>query len=125
MCLFLIVIRAGKPQHARQFKTSTPETRSPEPVTFDPDRICAWLGQTHQLCSKAVQTEHVSQVHFAWNLLIKETLKNCITISTKTFKYLLNGSVCIRLSFSVSNASHYTVCQKWFNGSRRLLLALA
>ncbi|XP_050986237.1 nesprin-2 [Labeo rohita] len=50
-------IRAGKPQYAGPFKTSTPETRSPEPVTFDPERISAWLGQTHQLCSKAVQTE--------------------------------------------------------------------
>ncbi|ROK28166.1 Nesprin-2 [Anabarilius grahami] len=55
------VIRAGKPQYARPFKTSTPETRSHEPVAFDSDRISAWLGQTHQLCSKAVQTEHVSQ----------------------------------------------------------------
>jgi len=70
MCL--LVIRASKPQYAKQFKTSTPETRSPEHVTFDPDRISTWLGQTHQLCSKAVQTEHVSQVQFAWNLF-KET----------------------------------------------------
>lgn len=75
MCLFFfkIDIRAGKPQYARPFKTSTPETRSPEPVNFDSDRISAWLGQTHQLCSKAVQTEHVSQVHFVGNLFIKET----------------------------------------------------
>ncbi|XP_059390283.1 uncharacterized protein LOC132123573 [Carassius carassius] len=55
------VIRAGEPQNAGPFKTSTPETRSPEPVTFDPERISAWLGQTHQLCSKAVQTEHDPQ----------------------------------------------------------------
>ncbi|XP_016334937.1 uncharacterized protein LOC107683391, partial [Sinocyclocheilus anshuiensis] len=55
------VIRAGEPQYAGPFKTSTPETRSPEPVTFDPERISAWLGQTHQLCSKAVQTEHDPQ----------------------------------------------------------------
>ncbi|KAK9962267.1 hypothetical protein ABG768_007639 [Culter alburnus] len=62
------VIRAGKPQFARPFKTSTPETRSPEPVTFD--RISAWLGQTHQLCSKAVQTEHVSQPRSSFSSLL-------------------------------------------------------
>ncbi|XP_016429413.1 nesprin-2 isoform X3 [Sinocyclocheilus rhinocerous] len=55
------VIRAGEPQYAGPFKTSTPETRSPEPVTFDPERVSAWLGQTHQLYSKAVQTEHDPQ----------------------------------------------------------------
>ncbi|KTG41407.1 hypothetical protein cypCar_00000832 [Cyprinus carpio] len=55
------VIRAGEPQYTRPFKTSKLETRSPEPVTFDPERISAWLGQTHQLCSKAVQTEHDPQ----------------------------------------------------------------
>ncbi|XP_016317585.1 uncharacterized protein LOC107669729 isoform X2 [Sinocyclocheilus anshuiensis] len=55
------VIRAGKHQYAGPFKTSTPETRAPESVTFDPERISAWLGQTHQLCSKAVQTEHDPQ----------------------------------------------------------------
>ncbi|XP_016133716.1 nesprin-2 isoform X2 [Sinocyclocheilus grahami] len=54
-------IRAGEPQDAGPFKTSTPETRSPEPVTFDPERISAWLGQAHQLCSKAVQTKHDPQ----------------------------------------------------------------
>ncbi|KAG1929899.1 nesprin-2 [Pimephales promelas] len=63
------VIRASKPQYAKQFKTSTPETRSPEHVTFDPDRISAWLGQTHQLCSKAVQTEHVSQPRSSFSSL--------------------------------------------------------
>ncbi|XP_077064313.1 uncharacterized protein LOC143716063 [Siphateles boraxobius] len=63
------VIRAGNPQYARQFKTSTPETRSPEPLTFDPDRISAWLGQTHQLCSKAIQTEHVSQPRSSFSSL--------------------------------------------------------
>lgn len=55
------VIRASKPQYAGSFKTSTPETRSSEQATFDPERISAWLGQTHQLCSKAVQTEHTPQ----------------------------------------------------------------
>ncbi|XP_055052701.2 nesprin-1 [Misgurnus anguillicaudatus] len=55
------VIRASKPQYAGSFKTSTPETRSSDPVTFDPERISAWLGQAHQLCTKAVQTEHTQQ----------------------------------------------------------------
>ncbi|KAK7171919.1 hypothetical protein R3I93_004274 [Phoxinus phoxinus] len=63
------VIRDGKPHYARQFKTSTPESRSPEPVTFDPDRISAWLGQTNQLCSKAVQTEHASQPRSSFSSL--------------------------------------------------------
>lgn len=62
------VIRDSKPQHASPFKTSTPETRSSEPVTFDPERISAWLGQTHQLCSKAVQTDH-TLVNFASNVI--------------------------------------------------------
>lgn len=43
--------------------TSTPGRASPEPVTFDPARISAWLGQTPREdpgtrpCSKAVQTD--------------------------------------------------------------------
>ncbi|XP_067307821.1 nesprin-2 isoform X2 [Pseudorasbora parva] len=63
------VIRPGKPQYARPFKTSTPETRSPEPLTFDPDRISAWLGQAHQLCSKAVQTENDLQPRSSFSSL--------------------------------------------------------
>ncbi|XP_051962594.1 uncharacterized protein si:ch211-137a8.2 [Xyrauchen texanus] len=55
------VSRDCKPLYPGPFKTSTPETLSPEPVTFDLERISAWLGQSHQLCSKAVQTEHVPQ----------------------------------------------------------------
>lgn len=65
VCVVDTVIRAGKHQYAGPFKSSTPETRAPESVTFDPERISAWLGQTHQLCSKAVQTEHDPQVYFA------------------------------------------------------------
>ncbi|XP_051966325.1 nesprin-2-like [Xyrauchen texanus] len=53
--------RACKPQYPGQFKTSTPETRPLEPGTFDLERISAWLGQSHQICSKAVQTKHVPQ----------------------------------------------------------------
>ncbi|KAK2880935.1 hypothetical protein Q8A67_018203 [Cirrhinus molitorella] len=61
--------RAGKPQYAEPFKTSTPETRSPESMTFDPERISAWLGQTHQHCSKAVQTEHDPQPRSSFSFL--------------------------------------------------------
>ncbi|KAF4104221.1 hypothetical protein G5714_015208 [Onychostoma macrolepis] len=63
------VIRAGKHQYAGSFKTCTPETRAPESVTFDPERISAWLGQTHQLCSKAVQTEHDPQARSSFSSL--------------------------------------------------------
>ncbi|XP_059370216.1 uncharacterized protein si:ch211-137a8.2 [Carassius carassius] len=64
------VIRTGKHQYAEPFKTrATPETRAPESVTFDPDRISAWLGQTHQLCSKAVQTEHDAQARSSFSSL--------------------------------------------------------
>ncbi|TRY92999.1 hypothetical protein DNTS_011611 [Danionella cerebrum] len=45
----------------RAFQMSTPESRESDPVTFDHERISAWLGQTQQLCSKAVQTEDVPQ----------------------------------------------------------------
>ncbi len=65
VCVVNTVIRADKHQYAGPFKTSTPETRAPESVTFDPERISAWLGQTHQLCSKAIQTGHDPQVYFA------------------------------------------------------------
>uniref|UniRef100_A0A673HM51 Uncharacterized LOC107714189 n=1 Tax=Sinocyclocheilus rhinocerous TaxID=307959 RepID=A0A673HM51_9TELE len=63
------VIRTGKHQYAGPFKTSTPGTRAPESVTFDPERISAWLGQTHQLCSKAVQTEHDPQARSSFSSL--------------------------------------------------------
>ncbi|KAL6471219.1 hypothetical protein MHYP_G00198690 [Metynnis hypsauchen] len=52
---------AGRLQYDRLWKTSTPDSHSPEPVTFDHERISAWLGQTHRLCSKAVQTELAPQ----------------------------------------------------------------
>ncbi|XP_063060982.1 uncharacterized protein si:ch211-137a8.2 isoform X2 [Engraulis encrasicolus] len=50
-------------------RTSTPAVRPPEPLTFDPQRVTAWLGQTggpvametqRRPCShsKSVQTEH-------------------------------------------------------------------
>ncbi|XP_036452768.1 nesprin-1 [Colossoma macropomum] len=52
---------AGRLQYDGLWKTSTPDSHSPEPVTFDPERISAWLGQTHRLCSKAVQTELAPQ----------------------------------------------------------------
>ncbi|KAK1786040.1 hypothetical protein P4O66_017766 [Electrophorus voltai] len=52
---------ANGPQHASLWKTSTPGSHSHELVSFDPDRISAWLGQSHQLCSKGVQTECTSQ----------------------------------------------------------------
>ncbi|XP_076833140.1 uncharacterized protein LOC143478089 isoform X2 [Brachyhypopomus gauderio] len=52
---------AEGPQYAGLWKTSTPGSHSLEPVTFDPDRISAWLGQSHRLCSKAVQTECAPQ----------------------------------------------------------------
>ncbi|KAI4896627.1 hypothetical protein NFI96_029888, partial [Prochilodus magdalenae] len=52
---------AGRPQYSRLWTTSTPDSHLPEPVTFDPERISAWLGQTHRLYSKAVQTEPVPQ----------------------------------------------------------------
>ncbi|XP_051534733.1 nesprin-2-like [Myxocyprinus asiaticus] len=48
------VDRACKPQYPGPFKISTPETRPPEPGTFDLERISAWLGQSHQICFKAV-----------------------------------------------------------------------
>ncbi|XP_072547996.1 uncharacterized protein [Salminus brasiliensis] len=51
----------GRPWCGGLWKTSTPDPRSSEPVTFDPERISAWLGQTHRLCSKAVQTEDALQ----------------------------------------------------------------
>ncbi|XP_007236898.3 nesprin-1 [Astyanax mexicanus] len=51
----------GRPWCGGLWKTSTPNLHSVEPVTFDPERISAWLGQTHRLCSKAVQTEHTLQ----------------------------------------------------------------
>lgn len=63
------VIRAGRPQFAGQFQTSTPEIRSPELLTFDPERISAWLGQTHQVCTKAVQTEHDPQPRSSFSSL--------------------------------------------------------
>ncbi|KAL7848917.1 hypothetical protein SRHO_G00205400 [Serrasalmus rhombeus] len=56
-----LVPDAGRLQYDRLWKTSTPDSRSPEPVNFDPERISAWLGQTHRLCSKAVQTELTPQ----------------------------------------------------------------
>ncbi|XP_031429756.1 uncharacterized protein si:ch211-137a8.2 isoform X2 [Clupea harengus] len=54
------------PQRHALCHTSTPSGCSPEPVTFDPERISAWLGQTgrhvtmvpeKRPCSKSVQTE--------------------------------------------------------------------
>ncbi|XP_052433262.1 nesprin-2 isoform X1 [Carassius gibelio] len=64
------VIRTGKHEYAGPFKTrATPETGAPESVTFDPERISAWLGQTHQLCSKAVQTEHDPQARSSFSSL--------------------------------------------------------
>ncbi|KAL2096537.1 hypothetical protein ACEWY4_008685 [Coilia grayii] len=58
---------SGHPRHHALRHTSTPAGRFPEPVTFDPERVSAWLGQTGRLvametdrrpCSKSVQTEH-------------------------------------------------------------------
>ncbi|XP_041730864.2 uncharacterized protein LOC121562730 isoform X2 [Coregonus clupeaformis] len=60
-------VRDGRPLLSGHWMTSTPDGPSPEPVTFDPARISAWLGQTHRhtvpsvqqhrACSKAVQTD--------------------------------------------------------------------
>ncbi|XP_046719604.1 nesprin-2 isoform X2 [Silurus meridionalis] len=49
------------PLHASFWKTSTPDSHSPEPVAFKSDRVSAWLVQTPRLCSRAVQTEHAPQ----------------------------------------------------------------
>uniref|UniRef100_A0A4W5MLK1 KASH domain-containing protein n=1 Tax=Hucho hucho TaxID=62062 RepID=A0A4W5MLK1_9TELE len=60
-------VRDDRPLLSGHWTTSTPDGPSPEPVTFDPARISAWLGQTHghsvpsvqqhRACSKAVQTD--------------------------------------------------------------------
>ncbi|XP_028816938.1 nesprin-2 isoform X2 [Denticeps clupeoides] len=43
-------------EHLAPWKSSTPKERCPEPVTFDPERISAWLGQTHQHASASRST---------------------------------------------------------------------
>lgn len=127
VCVVDPVIRAGEPQYTRPFKTSKLETRSPEPVTFDPERISAWLGQTHQLCSKAVQTEHDPQVYFAlwehtvWMLflqprnvvlgpVIREALLRFYIIHycSKYFFSLKEVHAFIRSYFYLSNALNWT-----------------
>ncbi|XP_055752121.1 uncharacterized protein LOC129832232 [Salvelinus fontinalis] len=64
-------VRDGKPLLSGHWTTSMPDGPSQEPVNFDPDRISAWLGQTHghtvpsiapsvqqhRACSKVVQTD--------------------------------------------------------------------
>ncbi|XP_064840431.1 uncharacterized protein si:ch211-137a8.2 isoform X1 [Oncorhynchus masou masou] len=64
-------VRDDRPLLSGRWTTSTPDGPSPEPVTFDPARISAWLGQTHghtvpsrvlsvqqhRAYSKAVQTD--------------------------------------------------------------------
>ncbi|XP_060800057.1 uncharacterized protein si:ch211-137a8.2 isoform X2 [Neoarius graeffei] len=50
-----------RPPCASFWKTSTPDSHTPEPITFKSDRVNAWLVQTPRLCSRAVQTEHVPQ----------------------------------------------------------------
>ncbi|XP_026779824.3 nesprin-2 isoform X1 [Pangasianodon hypophthalmus] len=52
---------ADRPLYASFWKTSTPDSHSPEPITFKSDRVSAWLVQTPRLCSRAVQTEHTPQ----------------------------------------------------------------
>ncbi|MCJ8740147.1 hypothetical protein PDJAM_G00055430 [Pangasius djambal] len=52
---------ADRPLYASFWKTSTPDSHSPEPITFKSDRVSAWLVQTPRLCSRAVQTEHAPQ----------------------------------------------------------------
>ncbi|XP_058269838.1 nesprin-2 isoform X3 [Hemibagrus wyckioides] len=52
---------ADRPPYASFWKTSTPDSHSPQPITFKSDRVSAWLVQTPRLCSRAVQTEHVPQ----------------------------------------------------------------
>ncbi|KAK3561127.1 hypothetical protein QTP86_028287 [Hemibagrus guttatus] len=52
---------ADRPPYASFWKTSTPDSHSPQPITFKSDRVSAWLVQTPRLCSRAVQTEHAPQ----------------------------------------------------------------
>ncbi|KAM9452472.1 nesprin-2-like isoform 1-T1 [Salvelinus alpinus] len=68
-------VRDGKPLLSGHWTTSMPDGPSQEPVNFDPDRISAWLGQTHghtvpsiapsvqqhRACSKVVQTDSTSK----------------------------------------------------------------
>ncbi|CDQ66181.1 unnamed protein product [Oncorhynchus mykiss] len=69
-------VRDDRPLLSGRWTTSTPDGPSPEPVTFDPARISAWLGQTrghtvptrvlsvqqHRAYSKAVQTDSTGEV---------------------------------------------------------------
>ncbi|XP_060744664.1 nesprin-2 isoform X1 [Tachysurus vachellii] len=52
---------ADRSPYASFWKTSTPDSQSPQPVTFKSDHVSAWLVQTPRLCSRAVQTEHAPQ----------------------------------------------------------------
>ncbi|CDQ62879.1 unnamed protein product [Oncorhynchus mykiss] len=70
-------VRDGKPLLSGHWMTSMPDGPSQEPVSFDPDRISAWLGQTHghtvpskapsvqqhRACSKVFQTDSTWKVH--------------------------------------------------------------
>lgn len=78
-----ILADADRSLYASFWKTSTPDSKSPQPVTFKSDRVSAWLVQTPRLCSRAVQTEHAPQVSS--------------TDSTKIFSSLIISFLLMRL----------------------------
>ncbi|KAM9442188.1 nesprin-1-like isoform 1-T5 [Salvelinus alpinus] len=90
-------VRDDRPLLSGCWMTSTPDGPYPEPVTFDPARISAWLGQTHghtvpsrvpsvqqrRACSKAVQTDSTGKspeeelhCNASWEVVHSEQLPN-------------------------------------------------